>query len=60
MIRSLQAARAPFLMPVVLRGRKADHPRGPSGTRVFALWKRSGWSESTGTGGTKRTARVAI
>src|SRR5262249_30094314 len=40
-IRYLQAARYPFLMPVVIRGRKADHPRGPGGTRVFALMKRS-------------------
>jgi Transposase DDE domain len=56
----LQAARYPFLMPVVIRGRKADHPRGPGGTRVFAVMKRSGWHEYTVTGGTKRTARVAI
>src|SRR3954462_4933290 len=33
-VRYLQAPRKPSLMPVVLRGRKADHPRGPSGTRV--------------------------
>jgi putative transposase len=59
-IRYLQAARYPFLMPAVLRGRKPDHPRGPSGTRVFALLKRSGWHEYTVTGGTKRTARVSI
>jgi hypothetical protein len=59
-IRYLQAARHPFLMPVVIHGRKADHPRGPSGTRVFALWKRGGWSEYTVTSGTKRTARVSI
>ena len=31
-IRYLQAARYPFLMPVLCRGRKADHPKGPSGT----------------------------
>ena len=34
-IRYLQAARHPFLMPVICRGRKADDPRGPSGTNVF-------------------------
>lgn len=56
----LQAARQAFLMPVVIRGRKADHPRGPGGTRVFALMKRSGWHEYTVTGGTKRTATVSI
>jgi hypothetical protein len=59
-IRYLQAARHPFLMPAVIRGRKADHPRGPGGTRVFAVLKRSGWHAYTVTGGTKRTARVSI
>jgi Transposase DDE domain len=59
-IRYLQAARYPFLMPVVIRGRKPDHPRGVSGTRVFAAMKRSGWFEYTVTSGTKRTARVSI
>jgi putative transposase len=59
-IRYLQAARYPFLMPVVIRGRKADDPRGPGGTRVFAAMKRSGWFEYTVKGGTGRTARVSI
>jgi DDE family transposase len=59
-IRYLQAARYPFLMPAVIRGRKADHPRGPGGTRVFAVMKRSGWHEYTVKGGTKRTATVSI
>jgi putative transposase len=59
-IRYLQAARYPFLMPVVIRGRKPDDPRGPSGTRVFAAVKRSGWFGYTVTSGTKRTARVLI
>jgi putative transposase len=56
----LQAARQPFLMPAVIRGLKANDPRGPSGTRVFAAMKRSGWFESTVTGGSKRTATVSI
>ncbi|MBV8558226.1 MAG: transposase [Planctomycetaceae bacterium] len=59
-IRYLQAARYPFLMPVVIRGRKAGHPQGPSGTRVFALMKRSGWCLHTLSSGTKRTATVSI
>jgi Transposase DDE domain len=59
-IRYLQAARQPFLMPAVIRGKKADDPRGPSGTRVFAAKKRSGWFEYTVTGGSKRTATVSI
>jgi putative transposase len=59
-IRYLQAARTPFLMPVVCRGRKADHPKGPSGTRVFATWKRSGWGTYTLTNKDKRTATVSV
>jgi hypothetical protein len=59
-IRYLQAARQPFLMPVVIRGLKADDPRGPSGTRVFAAMKRSGWFGYTVTSGSKRTATVSI
>jgi putative transposase len=59
-IRYLQAARYPCLMPAVIRDRKADDPRGPRGTRVFAVRKRSGWFAYTVTGGTKRTAWVAI
>ncbi len=59
-IRYLQAARHPFLRPVVIRGRKADHPQGPGGTRIFALRKRGGWHEYTVTSGTRRTARVSI
>jgi putative transposase len=59
-IRYLQAARQPFLMPVVIRGKKANDPRGPSGTRVFAAMKRSGWFEYTVTSGSKRTATVSI
>lgn len=59
-IRYLQAARYPFLMPVILRGRKPSHPKGPSGTRVFATCKRSGWSRYTLTGAEHRPATVGI
>lgn len=59
-IRYLQAARKPFLMPVVLRGRKDDHPKGPSGTRVFAIRKRGGWDEYTLTAANGQKARVSI
>lgn len=59
-IRYLQAARKPFLMPAVLRGRKEGHAEGPSGTRVFALRKRSGLDEYRLTGSDKRTATVSI
>lgn len=59
-IRYLQAARCPFLMPVPAKGRKADHPEGPSGTRVFHLRKRGGWSRHTLKSGDGRTATIAI
>jgi hypothetical protein len=59
-IRYLQAARYAFLMPLPLRGRKPDHPQGPSGSRVFGAYKRSGWSSYTLTDAKKRKARVAV
>jgi putative transposase len=59
-IRYLQAARHSFLMAVVCRGRKAEHPQGPSGTRVFLTWKRSGWGRYTLTDAKKRKATVSI
>jgi Transposase DDE domain len=59
-IRYLQAARRPFLMPLPLRGRKADHPQGPSGSRVFGYRKRSGWSQYTLTDAKKQRATVAV
>ena len=59
-IRYLQAARYPFIMPVIIRGRKASHPKGPSGTRVFANWKRNGWSTYTLTNAEHQKATVRI
>src|SRR5262249_21634634 len=46
-IRYLQQARRPFLMPVICHGRDADHPKGPSGSKVFKLMTKSGWFEHT-------------
>ena len=43
MIRYLQRARMPFIMPMIGRGRRASHPKGPSGSNVFKTWKSSGW-----------------
>ena len=59
-VRYLQAARCPFLMAVPAKGRKADHPKGPSGTRVFHLWKRSGWSRYTLRNSQGKTATLSI
>ena len=36
------------------------HPKGPSGSRVFAAWKRSGWSGYTLTDSHGRKARVRV
>ncbi len=47
-------------MPLPLRGRKADHPKGASGSRVFAYRKRSGWSQYTLTEAKGRQATVAV
>ena len=59
-IRYLQAARHPFLMPVICRGRKLDDPRGPSGTNVFLTWEKSGYGTYTLHDAQKRPARVSI
>ena len=59
-IRDLQAARHPFLMPVICRGRQLDDPRGPSGTNVFLTWHSSGFGTYTLHDAQKRSARVSI
>jgi len=59
-IRYLRRAKKPFLMPVALRGRKAGHADGPSGTRVFALRKRSGWGRYTVKAQDGTVARVSL
>jgi len=46
-IRYLQTARCPFLMPTIQRGRKPAAGKAPTGTRAFAAWKKSGWSTHT-------------
>lgn len=46
-IRYLQQARRPFLMPVVCHGRQADNPKGASGSNRFKLMKKSGWFSHT-------------
>jgi putative transposase len=46
-IRYLQAARSPFLMPAIRRGRKPGHPAGATGTWAFTTRKRSGWARYT-------------
>src|SRR5215207_6063140 len=55
-IRYLQAARYPFLMPVVCHGRSPKQARGPSGSYIFRTWKKSGWSTYTLADAKERTA----
>lgn len=59
-IRYLQAARRPFLMPLVCRGRLPDHPHGPSGSQVFRARKHSGWDRYTLTSAAGRCATVGV
>jgi DDE family transposase len=59
-VRYLQAARYPFLMPVVCHGRSPKQRGGPTGSYVFRTWKKSGWSDYTLTDAKKRTATVSI
>src|SRR5262245_22708834 len=61
-VRYLQAARYPFLLPVPAKGRRADHPKGASGTRLFHLRKRSGWGRHTlhNAAGRKATLQICV
>jgi len=59
-IRYLQAARTPFLMPAVARGRKPAPGQEASGIRAFKLWKKGGWGQHTLVDGKKRKATVKI
>jgi Transposase DDE domain len=59
-LRYLQAARYAFLMPLPIRGRALHHPKGPGGTRIFQVYKRSGWSRYTLTDAKKNQATVRV
>jgi putative transposase len=59
-IRYLQAARYGWLMPLTLRGLTAGEPGGPSGSRVFASYRRSGWGRYTMTNAAKRKATFGV
>ncbi len=59
-VRSLQQAQDPCLMPVVCHGRAPTQRGGPSGSSVFRTWTKSGWSTSTLTDAKKRTATVSL
>jgi Transposase DDE domain len=58
-IRYLQRARVPFLMPAVARGRKPAEGEPAKGIRALQLWKRGGWGKHTLVAG-KQKATVSI
>ena len=58
-IRYLQRARVPFLMPAIARGRKPGPGEAATGIRALRQRKRGCWSEHTLASG-KRRARVGI
>jgi len=59
-VRYLQAARQAFLMPLPLRGRKADHPDGPGGSNVLCYRARGGSYTDTPPSADGRTAPVSV
>jgi hypothetical protein len=59
-IRYLQAARVPFLMPASARGRKPTKGQAATGLRAFQLWKKGGWGKHTLLDDRKRKATVRI
>lgn len=59
-IRYLQAARVPFLMPTIARGPKPTAEKPATGIRAFQLLKKGGWGEHTLTDAKKRRATVSI
>src|SRR5260370_4520439 len=60
LIRYLQVARHSWLMPLVAHRRKAEHPKGPSGSQVFRCWKKGGFSRYTLTNAAKDKATFAV
>jgi len=59
-VRYLQAARYPFLMPVARRGRKPRDPEKSQSVWRFFTWKRNGWSEHRWRDTEGRLATVGI
>lgn len=65
LVKFLQDEKIPFLMPMAMRGHKPSHPKGPSGTYVFAAQESSGqdthtWKGKDGTECTVSVYRVRV
>lgn len=58
-IRYLQRARVPFLMPTIARGRQPSAGKPATGIRAFKLCKQSGWGQHTLVSG-KAQATVSL
>ena len=60
-IRYLQAARVPFLMPAVARGKKPTADQPATGIRAYKLWKSGGWGRHTlAAGKTHATVLICV
>jgi hypothetical protein len=60
-IRYLQQAKVPFLMPAIAKGRKPAGDGPAKGIRAFRSWKRSGWGQHTlVTGKQKATVSICV
>ena len=59
-IRYLQRGRYGWLMPLVTRGRRPEHPKGASGSQVFRCWKKGGWGHYTMTAPDGVTATFGV
>lgn len=59
-IRYLQGARIPFVMPAKTHGPKPKGKQPATGIRAFKQWKKSGWGTHTWTDAKKRRATVHI
>lgn len=60
-IRYLQRARVPFLMPAVARGRLPKDGKPVTGIRAFQQWKKGGWGKHTLTSGqNKATVSICV
>src|SRR5205085_4164113 len=59
-LRYLQAARVPFLMPAVAHGKKPKDGQPATGIRAVKLLKRGGWGQHTLRDRNQRPATVSI
>jgi hypothetical protein len=60
-IRYLQAARVPFLMPAVARGKKPKAGEAATGIRAYKLYKEGGWGQHTlASGKNKATVLICV